>query len=53
MKVFAIVATMVVLNLGLLLMALLTMAPYAAAPPCPAGQEESYDVGGPQSMSGA
>jgi len=42
MKVFAIVAAMAVLNLGLLIMALLTMAPKASVKQrCLSGQEES------------
>jgi len=45
MKAFAIVAAMVFLNLGLLIMALLTMASDASAKQrCPSGQEDINNV---------
>ena len=45
MKVFAIVAAMAVLNFGLLIMALLTMAPEASVKQrCPSGQEDINNV---------
>ena len=45
MKVFAIVAAMAVLNLGLLIMALLTLVPGALVQQrCPSGQEDIDNV---------
>ncbi len=44
-EVFATAVTMVILSLGLLIMALLTMAPnVSAAQRCPPGQEEINNV---------